>query len=1266
MAKEGVKRKEGEWEFWIDTGGTFTDCLGKSPDGAYHRAKVLSNSSLRASIVDLDTRSLKLGFENRYPDDFFKGFTACFSGIQETRVVQAYESKRCLLEFSNELPPQLKQGDLVELQFDGEAPELGARVITGTPGDRSLPKSRLRLATTKGTNALLERKGAKMVFLVNEGLGDLLKIGNQQRPDLFALDIRRPEPLYEDVIEVCLDPSNEIFNTENLKKRLGALREQGIKTAAICLMHSYQNSSVEVLLESLVFQCGYQSVIRSSDSAPLIRILPRAETTVVDAYLTPVLEDYLDRIAGEFGEEELSVMTSAGGLVPKSQFRAKDSLFSGPAGGLVGAVAKGEQAGASRLIGFDMGGTSTDVARYKELLSYQFQTKVGDARIMAPSLKIETVAAGGGSVCQYDGERLRVGPESAGADPGPACYGMGGPLTITDVNLLLGRMDADQFGIPVSLEKSEDQFEKLQEKLGAADELRDELLAGLLEIANENMTDAIKKISTGEGYDPVDYTMVAFGGAGGQHACGVAEKLGVAEILIPGDAGLLSAFGLSKAVPEGFVERQMLSSYDAFISDVDSLTNELESRAFQKLNPKDRSSARLNRRIVSMRLNGQEASIDIDWISDSDPQKLFLERYSSIFGYFPDPKLIEVVCYRVVVSPPTPERELEVFPNDRSIGEPLKCISSFSGGAWRKTNVYKLDALKPGVQVIGPAIIQDPFSTLFVDFGWIASLGSMGTLQLRAKNDQPVRVKNTHEVEIELFSNRFQTLVDEMGVRLMRTALSTNIKDRLDFSCGLLDADGCLVVNAPHIPVHLGALGMCVRKVSETHVWRPGEMVVTNHPGVGGSHLPDVTVICPMFSGTNMLTGFLVNRAHHAEMGGIVPGSMPPAARSLAEEGVVIPPTVIMRDGILNLEAIEILLGEGVYPSRRVAENVADLKAQVAANIKGLKDFDQLVEECGSEVVCGFMKAIQDRAEVSLRRKLSGINDGRYHAIQHLDDGTPLQVDAVIAGDSMTLQFGDGGGVHPNNFNATPGIVHSAVIYFLRVWLNEAMPLNEGLLRPVTIDLPSGLLNPPFDCDPIKCPPVVAGNVETSQRLVDTLFLAFEVAACSQGTMNNLIFGNDRISFYETIAGGAGAGEGFNGASGVHVHMTNTGITDPELLEYKFPVKLREFSIRKGSGGEGLFRGGDGVIRELEFTEPVSLSLLTQHRIESPYGLHGGAPGKTGEQWLISGDGSKRRLQTTDSLVLEAGDRLRILTPGGGGWGSPGGQLSDSATNGVV
>ena len=1245
----------GEWEFWIDTGGTFTDCLGRNPDGTFHRAKVLSNSSLRASIQEVGTHSCILGLAETYPQNFFKGFFARFLGSDSTNLVVAYDADLRKLELKEELPAGVTVGDLLVIEFAGEAPELGARVITGTPGDEPLPKSKLRLATTKGTNALLEGKVAKTVFIINKGLGDLLLINTQQRPDLFSLDIKRPEPIYDSVIEVEIDLNTGLPNTDELAEQIEDFMERGVSTAAICLMNSFRDDRGERSLVRFLKDLGFLTVIPSSECAPFIKILPRAETTLVDACLTPVLDTYLSRIAAQFGEDGLSVMTSAGGLVPHAHFRAKDSLFSGPAGGVVGAVNCGEQAGYSKLIGFDMGGTSTDVARYNKVLAYQFETRVGHAHVMAPSLKIETVAAGGGSICMFDGERLRVGPESAGADPGPACYGTGGPLTITDVNLLLGRMDPEQFGIPVDLRKSEDQLQALQYRiqLEGGESSTDQLMSGLLEIANENMTDAIRKISTGEGYDPGDYALVAFGGAGGQHACGIAEKLGISTILFPGDAGLLSAVGLSKAVLEGFVERQTLCSYDEFLQQAGDLTAELETEAFHKLNPGDRALARLSRRIVSLRLRGQEMPIDINWLPDTSPLELFLERYHSIFGYRPNLDLIEVVCYRVVVATPSVVNPTEAFFDYHEHCSPIKKLRAFSGGQWRDASVYVRENLGLGSRVTGPAIIQDPFSTLFVDVGWKASLGTEGTLRLSSTEEARAHTDNSEEVEIELFSNRFQSLVEEMGLRLMRTAVSTNVKDRLDFSCGLLDADGCLVVNAPHIPVHLGALGMCVRTVSETHAWQAGEMLVTNHPAMGGSHLPDVTVICPIFSDSNSLMGFLVNRAHHAEMGGIAPGSMPPAAKSLVEEGVVIPPTVVMQGGEVNLTQVESLLRESPYPSRRVGENISDLKAQIAANKKGLQEFENLVREKGGDVVCEYMAAIQNRAEKSLRRKLGNFPDGSYEALQKLDDGTILKVVGTVSGDSLILLFNDGGGVHPLNFNATPGIVYSAVIYFLRVWLNEPMPLNEGLLRPVKIEIPEGLLNPPFDEDPSKCPPVVAGNVETSQRLVDTLLLAFEVVACSQGTMNNLIFGNDRISFYETIAGGAGAGEGFNGASGVHVHMTNTGITDPELLEYKYPVKLIEFSIRKNSGGRGQFNGGDGIIRELEFTEPVTLSLLTQHRVEAPYGMAGGLPGKQGEQWLIRKNQAPKKLAPTDRVDIQAGDRIRILTPGGGGWGTP-------------
>jgi len=1242
------------WEFWIDTGGTFTDCLGRDPKGRWHRSKVLSNSSLRASIRESGTRWVTVEMAESYPEDFFVNYQLFLPESGKYFNVAGYEPSPRKLQLEETLPATVNEGDLVVLQYPGEAPELAARVMTGTPGNKALPPSRLRLATTRGTNALLERKGARTALFINEGLGDLLRINTQQRPDLFALNIVRPKPIHDAVVEVKLGADRGFADTDSLLEKVSELIDKGIRTAAVCLMHSYADGASERKLSELLTNHGFTTVVSSHECAPFIKILPRAETTLVDASLSPVLSQYLDRVLTQFGAGGLSVMTSTGGLVPRSAFRPKDSLFSGPAGGVIGAVGVGARLGIKKVIGFDMGGTSTDVTRYNGALAYQFETRVGDARILAPSLKIETVAAGGGSICQFDGERLRVGPESAGASPGPACYGTGGPLTVTDVNLLLGRMDGEQFGIPVEIEKSREQLKVLMDQLNSATGSGSEnkLLAGLLEISNENMSDAIRKISTGEGYDPADYALVAFGGAGGQHACSIAEKLGVRTVLFPGDAGLLSAVGLSRAVLEGFAERQLLCSFQEWESISTGLVAELRNEALTRLNPDDREDATLSRWILSMRLCGQETTLDIDWCHGESPLTQFGEQYQATFGYLPDVEFIEVVCVRVVVSTPVSKEDPENFPEGCELPSPLKTQLAFSGRDWRETSVFSREDIPHGSQINGPAIIQDPFSTLFVDRGWMASLGSEGTLRLIFSGEFDRQMDNAHEVEIELFSNRFQSLVEDMGVRLMRTAVSTNVKDRLDFSCGLLDSDGGLVVNAPHIPVHLGALGMCVRAISETHNWRPGEMMVTNHPGVGGSHLPDVTVICPVFVDKQKLVGFLANRAHHAEMGGISPGSMPTLAKSLSEEGVVIPPTIIMKDGVLEMGGIEDILRNGPYPSRRVDENLADLKAQVAANLKGLDDFRSLIQEHKQSKVISFMKAIQDRAETSLRRKLAGLKDGHYRASQRLDDGTPLDVTATVVGDSLTLSFSDGGGVHPGNFNATPGIVYSAVIYFLRVWLNEPMPLNEGLLRPVTIELPVGLLNPPFPEDPAQCPPVVAGNVETSQRLVDTLLLAFEVAACSQGTMNNLIFGNERISFYETIAGGAGAGDGFAGESGVHIHMTNTGITDPEILEYRFPVKLKEFSLRQGSGGEGQYRGGDGVVRELEFTEPVTLSLLTQHRVEVPYGLKGGQPGKPGEQWLIREGDAALKLKPADHLDLQTGDRLRILTPGGGGWGS--------------
>lgn len=1197
---------------------------------------------------------IRISLRGQCPDGFFKGFFLEAPGLENGYEVMDYDSGKGEIVLGKPLARQLQPGELLILQFPGEAPELGARLLTATGGDAPLPPARLRLATTRGTNALLEGKGAPTALFIDRGLADLLTIGTQQRPELFALEIKRPRPLHERVVEVDLDDERGVIEESQLREKVAQLLEDGIPNAAVALMHSYADGSGELQLAEVLRDAGMDSVVVSHDCAPFMRILPRAETTLVEAYLSPVLDHYLDRIAAAFGSEGFTVMTSSGGLLPRGSFKAKDSLFSGPAGGLVGAVSVGKRAGYDKIIGFDMGGTSTDVTRFDGSYKYQFETRVGHAHLMAPSLKIETVAAGGGSICQFDGDRLRVGPESAGAEPGPACYGTGGPLTVTDVNLLLGRMDPDQFGIPVSIAYSRSRYQRLARRLKLGKESGrdlDRLLAGLLEIADENMTDAIRKISTAEGYDPSEYALVAFGGAGGQHACAIAQNLGMETILFPGDAGLLSAVGLEQAVLEGFAEKQILEVYAEFSGMAGDLLTTLTAEAMEKLPPRHGRDAVERRCILSMRIRGQAVAMDIDWKKNRSALHDFARQYEDTFGYKPPLDRVEVVSMRVIVSIPAPGLEGENFIEGRGGIEPLKRQRVFSRMGWVGAPVYRRADLPVGCPVDGPAIIQDSFSTLFVDAGWRGLVGSHHTLRLRLSKRNLRKGMNLEAVELELFTNRFHTLVEDMGYRLQRTALSTNVKERLDFSCALLDAEGRLAVNAPHIPVHLGAMGLCLRTVSRSHCWEPGQMVATNHPGFGGSHLPDITVICPVFRDDGKLTGFLANRAHHAELGGISPGSMPPFARNLAEEGVVIPPTLVMCDGQVDLGEMERLLRSKPNPSRAVEENLADLRAQIAANLKGMRDLAALAESFGSRTVRRFMRAIQDRAERSLRRKLNNLADGRYEAEQKLDDGTRLHVVAWVKGDSLSLDFSGTDKVHVGNFHAPPGVVYSSIIYFLRVLVNEPMPLNEGLLKPVKIVLPEGLLHPFFPSDPQKCPPVVAGNVETSQRLVDTLFLAFALGACGQGTMNNLIFGNDRISYYETIAGGSGAGDGFAGESGVHVNMTNTGITDPEILEYRYPVRLKTFCLRKGSGGTGRFPGGDGVVRELEFREALTVSLIAQHRNEGPYGLMGGLPGQPGEQWLIRKDGTRHPLKASDQVEVRPGDTLRILTPGGGGWG---------------
>jgi 5-oxoprolinase (ATP-hydrolysing) len=955
-------------------------------------------------------------------------------------------------------------------------------------------------------------------------------------------------------------------------------------------------------------------------------------------------------------------MTSAGGLVGSDAYRSMDSLLSGPAGGVVGAALTGHRCGRDRVIAFDMGGTSTDVSRFDGDFEYVFSHRVGPVDLAVPALAIETVAAGGGSICSVDQGRLAVGPQSAGALPGPASYGAGGPLTLTDVNLLLGRLVAERFPIPIDLDAARSRFEELRRELdeaGRGSGSDEEILEGLLRIADERMAEAIRHISVRKGVDPTGYALVAFGGAGGQHACRLAELLGMEEVLLPGDAGLLSALGLGHAVVERFAQREVLRSLDEVSDRLDGWLEELSQEAASALE-KEGVGENLDdpRRIVELRYVGQDATLEIEPMPGEDLGRLFEEAYFKLFSYRPQERGIEVVSLRVVVR--SRRSEVTVVAEGDSAGprvaEAARFQRCFLDGAWREVPCHEAAELEAGTGVVGPALIQQEHSALVVRPGWrVRSLGDGGVRLVAGEasgaDDSIAPQSRPHAVELELMSHRFSAIAGEMGEMLQRTAISTNIKEREDFSCTLLDPAGRLVVNAPHIPVHLGAMGLCVRELVDHRALEPGDVVVTNHPAYGGSHLPDVTLVAPVHVGDRLL-GYVACRAHHAEIGGIRPGSVPPDAKSLAEEGVVIPPTLILEAGKPRWERVERLLKDGPYPTRTLADNLADLRAMLAAILRGCEALTQLAEKVGFEHVLQHMDALRRQAAWQVETVLENMADGIYEGRQLLDDGSPLVATFTIEGNRAVLDFAGSAPVHPGNLNATPAIVHSVTMYVMRLLVDVELPLNEGLLEPIGIRIPRGLLNPEYTADPEHCPAVVGGNVETSQRLTDTLLEALAVAGCSQGTMNNLSFGDQTFGYYETVAGGSGAVEGFDGASGVHTHMTNTRITDPEVIEHRYPVRLHRFSIREGSGGSGRWRGGDGLVREIEFLAPLEFSILSQHRVSAPYGMAGGGEGAVGRQVIVGADGSRREIEGIDGDEVVAGDRVILETPGGGGYGS--------------
>lgn len=1255
-----------KWKIWIDTGGTFTDCIAYSPEQTVKRAKVLSSGFMRGQLVErAGPACFRIAHSWPLVKNIFEGysFRLLQNDQKKTFRVEKTDLEKGLLWLDEDLP--VHQTADFEMTAYEEAPVLGARIITQTPLNQQLPPMELRLGSTKGTNALLERKGARTALLITEGFKDLLYFGNQQRPQLFQLDIPAPPVLPQTIIEVeeRIDAEGEVLRPLKLKeidRLLDELSAREIEAVAVSCMHAYKNPAHEALLRQHLSRAGYKYVSLSHRLSPSIKFLPRTQTAVVNAYLTPIIKQYLDNITQHLPDQKdqsVLIMTSAGGLIDAGQFNAKDSLLSGPAGGVVGASLIAQRYKRPGILTLDMGGTSTDTARYDGQYDYEYLTQIDRIEMLSPTLAIETVAAGGGSICHFKHGKLQVGPESAGAFPGPACYGAGGPLTITDINLLMGKMDPEKLGIPIDRDAARRAALQLIEEVKAAtgESYRlEDLTTGLERIANEKMAEAIRKISVSKGFDPSDYTIVAFGGAGGQHCCKIAELLNVNSVIVPFDGGLLSAYGIGHARVERMAERQLLKPLRHCAPSIAQMIKELSDQATHALlaagYPNDQIE--VLSRLVYLRLEGQENAIEIEWKNATSLERNFREKYMQLFGYFPENPTIEVESLKVTAGTQQPPPDTINQPEQLTPARTQNFIRPLAGKQ-KEIPVFEWTQLEEGMQVTGPAVLLNDYATVYLEKDWKAVMSAGRDLLLDYFPPQKEKAKSFKEaVEVELFTNRFMAIAEEMGVQLQRTAFSVNVKERLDFSCALLDPQGELLVNAPHIPVHLGSLGICTRLVREQLPFRPGDVIITNHPKFGGSHLPDITLISAIYTDDGKeLLGYAANRAHHAEIGGKRPGSMPPDARTLAEEGVAFIPIYAVHEGKVEWARLEQHLRQAPYPSRAVAANLADINAALASLRSGERAMQKLVRIHGLDKVRYYMKAIKQVSSDAIQQILQQHEGASFSAEEPLDDGHKICVKTDIREGKIRFDFAGTSARHPFNLNANISIVYSAIIYVLRVWCGQNIPLNEGLMEKVDINLPDSFLHPSFKNDPELCPAVVGGNTEVSQRLVDALLKALKLAACSQGTMNNLLFGNDTFGYYETICGGVGAGPGFNGRSGVHQHMTNTRITDPEEMERKFPVRLIRFALRKNSGGDGKWKGGNGVIREIEFLEDLELTILSQHRVIPPFGMEGGENGKTGEQYLVKKEGDIEPLKGVDSREVKKGERVVVKTPGGGGWG---------------
>ena len=1188
------------WQFWIDRGGTFTDVVARAPDGAVSTAKLLSDDPAR----------------------------------HEDAAVAAIR------------------------QLTG--------IATGP-----LPVAEVRMGTTVATNALLERKGEPTVLAITKGFGDALRIGTQDRPDLFVRHIRRPEPPHAHVIEIDerVDARGGVIQPLDEFAAISALREavaSGYCAIAIVLMHGYKFAGHEVRLAELAADAGFTQVSVSHEAGRLIKLIGRGDTTLIDAYLSPVLRRYVEGVSAELGGHIPALfMQSNGGLANTQHFQGKDAILSGPAGGIVGMARTAEASGADKVIGFDMGGTSTDVSHYAGHFERDNEAVVAGSRICTPMLRIHTVAAGGGSICRFDGARLIVGPESAGAVPGPACYRRGGPLTVTDCNLLLGTIQPEHFphlfgeggDQPLDADAVRSKFGELTAAVEAATgrAVTPEALAqGCIEIAVANMANAIKRISVSRGHDVTGYTLACFGGAGGQHACLVADALAMDEILIHPLAGVLSAYGMGLAHQS--VVREATLGQPLSEGGFDTVQTELEEAGRAALLAQGIAGDNLRAETrLFLRYQGTESCIEVPLGLVAEMTRRFTERYRAQFGFEGGGTLI-ADRLRVEVIAQTGQMEPLILPLPQETTPPLGDARIYLAGAWHGVPVHDRAGLAAGFAGQGPLLIIDPLSTTIVAPGWSVRVDGDGTLRLSRSTPRAKTLAigtTVDPIRLEIFNGLFMAIAEEMGSALQRSATSVNIRERLDFSCALFDGDGRLVANAPHMPVHLGSMGQSVKTILDKRrgAMQPGDAYALNAPYEGGTHLPDITVIMPVFVGDDARAPayFVAARGHHADVGGISPGSMPPDSVSIDEEGVLFDNVQLVEQGQFKDAEVRALLASGEWPSRNVDQNIADLKAQLAACARGASELQRVSGEYGAGVVAAYMGHVHANAEEAVRRLISRLDDGQFS--YPMDNGAVVKVCVKIDHQrrGVTIDFTGTSPQQANNFNAPLPVVRAAMLYVLRTMIDDPIPMNDGCLAPVTLIVPEGcMLNPRYPAA------VVAGNVETSQVVTDALFGAFGAMAASQGTMNNFTFGNADYQYYETIAGGSGAGPGFDGTSVVQTHMTNSRLTDPEILETRFPVLLEEFSIRRGSGGAGAFRGGEGATRRIRFLEPMQAGILSNHRNIAPFGVEGGQCGQVGSNHVERADGQMEPLGPTASVAMKAGDVFVIKTPGGGGFGQGG------------